>query len=135
MTVSQQIIEVLNYIGEKIGLAIDWTAENVLPQVTMLCEKFIKWQVMKDYASLCICALMLGIGITGLVHCVKNVKRDLERSYGDDGILGGLLIAFVVAPIIIAGSIWGIRTVFDIIKCTTFPELKMYEVLTELLNK
>lgn len=135
MTVSQQIIEVLNYIGEKIGLAIDWTADNVLPQVTVLCEKYIKWTVMKDFVSLCICALMLGLGITGLVHCVKNIKKDVEKYWGDDGALGILLIIFVVSPLILGGSIWGVSAVFDIIKCTTFPELKMYEVLTGLLQK
>ena len=30
---NNKIIEVLDYLGEKIGLAIDWTAENIYPQV------------------------------------------------------------------------------------------------------
>lgn len=33
MQVSDQIIEVLNYLGEKLGVTIDWTSENVLPYV------------------------------------------------------------------------------------------------------
>ena len=36
---SQEIIAVLEYIGEKLGIAIDWTAENV-------CRKL--WQFSED---------------------------------------------------------------------------------------
>ena len=31
MNISQQIIEVLNALSEKVGIAIDWTSENILP--------------------------------------------------------------------------------------------------------
>lgn len=30
---SEEIIKVLDYICEQLGIAIDWTAENVWPQV------------------------------------------------------------------------------------------------------
>ena len=35
---SEQIIEVLNALCEKFGIAIDWTAENVMPYLTDLAE-------------------------------------------------------------------------------------------------
>ena len=30
---SQQIIEVLDYLFEKFGIAIDWTSENIMPYI------------------------------------------------------------------------------------------------------
>ena len=36
MKVSKEIIEVLDYIGEKIGVTIDWTSDNVIPYVKEL---------------------------------------------------------------------------------------------------
>ena len=43
---SQEIINVLNYIGEKIGIAIDWTADNVLPQVLDILERYRLYQIV-----------------------------------------------------------------------------------------
>ena len=45
MTVSSEIIEVLDYLGEKFGIAIDWTSNNVLPYLQALVDKFIKWEI------------------------------------------------------------------------------------------
>lgn len=44
MKVSEQIIEVLEYLGEKFGVAIDWSSDNVLPMVKELCAKYISWK-------------------------------------------------------------------------------------------
>lgn len=41
MQMSEQIIQVLDYLGKKLGLTIDWTSENVLPYVQTLCDKYI----------------------------------------------------------------------------------------------
>ena len=37
---SQEIINVLNYLGEQLGIAIDWTFENVWPQVMDILERY-----------------------------------------------------------------------------------------------
>ena len=42
---SQEIINVLNYIGEKIGIAIDWTADNVMPQVLDILGRYRIFQI------------------------------------------------------------------------------------------
>ena len=49
MNVSDQIIEVLNYLGRQLGITIDWTADNVLPYVNTLCEKFIAWEISTSW--------------------------------------------------------------------------------------
>lgn len=38
MTVSEQIISVLDALCEKFGIAINWTEENVIPYVEILCK-------------------------------------------------------------------------------------------------
>ena len=43
---SQEIINVLNYIGEKIGIAIDWTADNVFPQVLNILGRYRIYQIV-----------------------------------------------------------------------------------------
>ena len=37
---SQEIINVLNYLGEQLGIAIDWSSENVWPQVMDILGRY-----------------------------------------------------------------------------------------------
>lgn len=39
MKISKEIIEVLDYIGSKVGITIDWTAENVIPYNTNIFDE------------------------------------------------------------------------------------------------
>lgn len=37
---SQEIINVLNYLGEQLGVAINWSSENVWPQVVNILGQY-----------------------------------------------------------------------------------------------
>lgn len=39
--ISDEIIKVLDDLCERFGIVIDWASENVVPQLTVLCEKLI----------------------------------------------------------------------------------------------
>ena len=45
MTPSAQIIEILDYLGQKLGMTIDWTSANVMPYVQDLFARFISWEI------------------------------------------------------------------------------------------
>ena len=59
MTVSSEIIEVLDYLGEKLGIAIDWTSDNVLPYLQTLVDKFIKWEISTSIVWIVIAAFVI----------------------------------------------------------------------------
>lgn len=111
MTLSKEIIEILEYIGDKFGIAIDWSSENVMPYLQTLCEKYIAWETTTSIA-------WLVIGIIVIIAGLLSLKFDLD---GGQFIL--LLFACIIGiPVIII-------EVFNIIKCLTFPELKILEFL------
>lgn len=64
---SEQIIEVLEYLGDKLGIAIDWTTENIMPYVEELFKRYISLKIttLSIYivvgVALCIAAIVLGI--------------------------------------------------------------------------
>ena len=111
MILSKEIIEILEYIGSKFGIAIDWSSENVVPYLQTLCEKYIAWETTTSIAWLVIGIIVIIIGLLSL-------KLDL------DGIQYLLLViaGMIGIPLIIL-------EVFDIIKCLTFPELEILEFL------
>lgn len=121
MNASEQIIEVLEYLSKKIGVTIDWTADNVLPYIVTLCEKFINWEVATSW---------MWIGIMGtLVLIALTVAIIVSATGGWEGIEWVIftvigLIAFVVIGV----------QIYDIISCYYFPEKVIYEYIKTIIE-
>lgn len=129
MTVSEQIIQVLNYLGGKFGIAIDWTSENVIPYVTTLCEKLITYEIWTSVAWMAITTIL---SIIAIILSIKFRIFSLDFLEAADLAGGFLMIGFVI--------LWGFTLVcigtqiFDIIKCVTFPEMYVFEYVQGLIN-
>lgn len=112
MQVSDEIIKVLEYLSEKLGVTIDWTSNNVLPYVEQLCTKFVKWEI--------------GTSIGWIVIMIISVIIGLIFSKAVDlcGVEKGIFWVIVVAAVIVIGV-----QAFDIIECYTFPEKTIYDYI------
>ena len=126
MTVSSEIIEVLDYLGEKFGIAIDWTNNNVLPYLQTLVDKFIQWEISTSILWIAIATFIIAI-IIGLMN-LKGVREANEDCC--DGML------WIPAGIIILGFFIVICVqIFDIIECNVFPEKVLYDFIKTMLNQ
>ena len=125
MTISSEIIEVLDYLGEKFGIAIDWTNNNVLPYLQALVDKFIKWEISTSILWIAIAAFIIVMAIT-LIN-LKGFREINEETYGMLWVPAGLLILgfFVVICV----------QIFDIIECNIFPEKVLYDFIKTMLNQ
>lgn len=129
MKVSEQIIEVLNYLGEKFGIAIDWTSENVIPYITTLCQKLISYEIWTSVAWM---AIMAVLSVVWFI--ITRVYREPIRESWDDADFPGIA-AVVVSMCLGVATICVIGTqIFDIIKCTTFPEMYVFEYIQGIIN-
>lgn len=117
MQISDQIIEVLNYLGEKLGVTIDWTSENVLPYVQTLCGKYINWEIATS-------VVWLVVGIALIILAVISFKGARNPNINDEGLL---YVFFAI--LLISGIIMIFFQIFDIIKCIYIPELQIYEYI------
>lgn len=118
MEVSDQIIQVLNYLGEKLGVSIDWTSENVIPYVQELCNKYINYEIATS-----IMWIFITLVIFGIIVSFKNIDDDLFLT---------CLPFFTTVAIIIIIII--ICQTLDILRCIIIPELEIYNKIQELLN-
>ena len=125
MTVSSEIIEVLDYLGEKFGIAIDWTSNNVLPYLQALVDKFIKWEISTSILWIAIAIFVIVMTIT-LIN-LKGFREINEETYGMLWVPAGLLILgfFVVICV----------QIFDIVECNVFPEKVLYDFIKTMLNQ
>ena len=117
MSFSEEIIEVFNYLGEKMGVAIDWTSSTALPYVEELCGRYINWEIATSIAWIIIAFIAM------IISMIINKKCDLE------GFETILCVAAVAIGIYVIGE-----QIFDIIRCVYLPELQIYEYITTLME-
>ena len=125
MTVSSEIIEVLDYLGEKFGIAIDWTSNNVLPYLQTLADKFIKWEISTSIVWIIIAAFVMVAMIV-----LMNLKGIREINEETDGMLWIPIIALILASFMIICV-----QIFDIVECNMFPEKALYDFIKVMLKQ
>ena len=126
MTISSEIIEVLDYVGEKFGIAIDWTNNNVLPYLQTLVDKFIQWEIFTSILWIAITVFVIAM-IIGLMN-LKGI-REFNKEVCDGGL-------WIPAGIIILGFFIVICVqIFDIVECNVFPEKVLYDFIKIMLNQ
>ncbi len=136
MEVSEQIIQVLDALCEKFGLAIDWTSENVIPYLTTLGAKLISYEI---WTSVFWIGFMIALTIASVIATKRLYpvfKKGVEKQdWLDCGwtvasgfAVTGLIMLYIIAIIVI------VTQIIDIIKCTTFPEMYIFEYVQSVIN-
>ena len=132
MTVSDQIISVLNALCEKFGLVVDWTAANVLPYATDLCSRIITYEIATKIAC-SIFAIIITIAF-GLVFRFF-LKKGIEDCWCSDGLIFGAIMTGILFGISLLVTIIGVPySIMDIIKACTLPELTVIEMVEGLIS-
>lgn len=123
MIVSDEIIRVLEYLFQKIGVTIDWTDKNVLPYIEQICAKYIKWEIATSVTWICI--MIAAVAVSYFTKRCASKIDDFETKAS-----ANLLFCIVVMAAVI---VIGFQT-FDIVKCCTFPEKAVFEWASSMLN-
>ena len=121
MIVSEQIISVLNYVCEKLGLVINWTEDNMLPYVTELMAKFIRYEIATSVVS---CVLIATLTIFFFVMVKKSFPKAKEDYFEIDCLSSWIAIGSIIGLVVtlIVTMVTFHEEIFDIIECITFPE-------------
>lgn len=135
MTVSEQIIQVIDALCEKFGIAVDWTSQNVIPYVETLCGKLITYEIGTSIAWMAIMVVLRIGSIVATKKLYPIFKEKIEEDYDYDWGVGagfaiGGLVSLNLATIIVVGV-----QIMDIIKCLTFPEMYIFEYISILIQQ
>lgn len=112
MQVSNEIITVLEYLGEKMGIVVDWTSANLFPYLQELCNEFIRWEIGTSIVWM-VLALMV-IGVTFII----------QRGSGWDDFDKLIFVMIIILAVIVM-----VEQIFDIVECCTFPEKAVYDYI------
>ena len=140
------IIETLDYLFEKFGIAVDWTTENVMPYVEQLAEKIVTYKIVTDslwilisLVTVIICCIFVKKLYTDYKLCVAKKENGTFWEWYDFGgnwdlsTLGFIhcvviTVAFIIAFILLIGCSAGL------LKWIFIPELQLVEYVSNLVS-
>jgi hypothetical protein len=138
---SEEIIKVLDYICGKLGLAIDWTAENVMPQVIDIFSRYRIYEIVRNSMCLALCFGMVVVFFMlwkKAINCHKVCKQERKSnfwwnyssSYDDAMIdLPTILLAIITFIAVILFLCIVCDCTNSIMQWTFVPEVKILEML------
>lgn len=129
MTISDQIIQVLDALCKKFGMVIDWTSANVMPYLAELCTKLVTWEIWTSVAWMAIMA----VACIAWIIILRVFRLAIKTALDEGDVLGP--VVFIISGILFGATIACVGTqIFDIIKCVTFPEMFVFEYIQKLIN-
>lgn len=126
-TVVDQIIQVIEYLGQKFGIAIDWSAENLVPVAEHLGSRIVDWSIASSIAWIIIFATFV---VTGIIVTIASWRK-IDEVY-DDTVFWVLIGVSIFAIVAFGAGLF--VNIFELIKCLTFPELKILEYIQSFMQ-
>ena len=130
MSISDQIIAVINDLCQKFGIAIDWTAENILPYIEDLCARYIQFEIQTSIAWIvCMAAVTLLAGIIWAISAIVYANSCSDAAHCIRCLSMNVFWIALVVTIIV-----GMVQAYDIIECCNLPEKVIIEYIESLIN-
>lgn len=73
---SEEIIKVLDNLGEKFGIAVDWTSQNIMPYIQELMNRYRSYFITSCVIWLTLELVLLFISIVIFKGCIKGKKEN-----------------------------------------------------------
>ena len=134
MTFSKELITVFDYLAQKLGIAIDWTNENVMPYLKDLAARFIEHEILHSYGVVIAWAAFLLFFTLWLIpsHLVARKVYDFDWGYAISYIAVCAWIGFIVCVIgTVAAAVY---EGFHIIECYNMPEKVIIDYIEEMIH-
>ena len=127
---SNEIIKILDDLGKRLGVAIDWSNKNIMPYLEELIERFIQWEITTSIVWGILGILLLSGGLIGTIIFVKQIiKCDLW----DEDVFGFMIgCSFLIT---ILGVVVIMAQIFDICEAIYLPEKLTYDYINGLMSQ
>ena len=128
---SEEIIKVLDELGKRFGVVIDWSNQNIIPYLQELLKRFICYRNITACVWIIISIAMTISGVVMIRFLNKWIKsEDFNSDYDNEGLA---IVGYAFSICIIAlgiGLIIG--NMFGIVKNVCMPEMVVYEYITNI---
>lgn len=140
---SKEIIEVLEYISSKIGIAIDWTSENIWPQVMEVLSRYGRYEIMANVITMLVCfilmilcVLVLRVVFKDYCKCKNEVATTVFWRTGYYGGATDLCVATILFSciVLLIAFIMCSFSCNDLLRWIYIPEIQILDMLETYVN-
>lgn len=130
---SEEIIKVLDELGKRFGIVIDWSNQNIIPYLQELLKRFICYRNITACVWIIVSIAMTISGVVMFKFLNKWKKSDnYNKDYcSNDDLLADLGYIFSIC-IIALGIGLIIGNMLGIVKNVCMPEMVVYEYITNI---
>ena len=127
---SDEIIKLLDDLGRRFGIVIDWSSENVMPYLQDFMSRYINYEIITSIVWL----IVLVVCCTGMVIAIPRlIKYERECNESDCVVWPTVVVVFFMAMIILC--LIGIGSqINDLIICNTIPEKMIIDYVNYLVS-
>lgn len=140
---SQEIINVLNYLGEQLGIAIDWSSENVWPQIMDILGRYRLLGIVSSCLWIVVQAAFIVYALVVFVKCFKasvKIKVTKQDNFWWYSAYSANWISNAGAVLLIIAGFFGLTSlcilpieVGDLLRWIIVPEIEYLEMLKGLM--
>ena len=141
---SQEIINVLNYLGEQLGIAIDWTAENVWPQVMDILGRYRLLEMISSGLMIVAEIAMIVFGLIVAIKCLEahaKIRTTEEDNFWWHRVYLSTCLSDAGMALVIVAAFFGIGALFiiptdvgELLRWAIVPEIQYLEMLKGLMG-
>ena len=129
---SDEIIKILDDLGQRFGVVIDWSSENVMPYLQDLISRFTSYEMLTSIVWIVV-ALAVTVGCSvGIPAIVKHANKAMQKDHYCDWDVGKPLLVGTLVIIIVCCLSCIVGQVLDIVTCYTIPEKMIFEYINSL---
>ena len=130
---SEEIIKVLDELGKRFGIVIDWSNQNIIPYLQELLKRFICYRNITACIWIIISIAMTISGVVMIMFLNKWRKSDnYDEDYCSDDVMLAAVGYIVSICIIALGIGLIIGNMFGIVKNICMPEMVVYEYIKNI---
>lgn len=130
-------IEVIEVLSEKLGIAVDWAGENVLPVAEELIQRYITYTIVSMTTQLIVSFVaMVALSVT-ILYCASKyaeiVKKNRTRYYDyNNDAVKFVVIEIISSVLVVFAGIWFGASIFGLVKVIYFPEACILDLITSI---
>lgn len=128
-TISNQIIEVLNALCDKFGIAIDWTGQNVMPYVQELMRKAVNYELWTNITCVIVLAVITTVCWIVAYKLLRTPGFQWYNAFNEFIPTIAILLTIVGCVLIIIDIFIFFDAYETIVACLSFPEKIIFNML------
>lgn len=137
-----EVIKVLNHLGDQFGVAIDWSSANVMPYLNDLMSRMIKYGIYINIYHIIYAIFITAVFIIVTIVLYKIACKMILRSEENEEHINSakilstaFAISLVTTVIVVLIEIGNIKDcIADIIELNTVPEKYVIEIIQDKID-